>query len=99
MKENTVARLDLVLTNTGRYFLQAVYINGCNVDFEIFDWDGEGGGPHQFLGGGETWEIVEGLPAFGYDPSDLDSFHDARVKLIEAAKLAGIEVPAYAEAA
>jgi hypothetical protein len=93
-----MARLNLVKTDSGNYFLQGTGDRSRNADFSLYDWDGEGGDPFA-LASGETWEIVEGTPTVEYDPDDSDSFWSAQMEIVEAAKRKGIEVPDYAEGA
>lgn len=91
-----MAKLNLVKTDSGNYFLQGRGDKSRNADFKLFDWDGEGGDPFA-LASGETWEIVEGTPTIEYDADDSDSFWSAQAQIVKAAKRQGIEVPDYAE--
>lgn len=94
-----MATLNLVKTDKGHYFLQGTGDPSRNADFSLYDWDGEGGDPFS-MASGQTWEIVE-LPGIEdgieYDVEDQDSFWEAQTQIIEAAELAGIEVPGYAK--
>lgn len=91
-----MAKLNLVKTEAGRYFLQGRGDKSRNADFTLYDWDGEGGDPFA-LASGQRWKIVEGTPTVEYDPANSDSWWSARAKIIKAAKRKGIEVPDYAE--
>lgn len=90
-----MAKLNLVKTDRGKYFLQGRGHHSRNADFSLFDWDGEGGDPFA-MAPGEKWEIVPGTPSVSYDPKDSDSFWVAQAEIVKAAKHLGIEVPDYA---
>lgn len=90
-----MAKLNLVKTESGNYFLQGRGDCSRNADFKLFDWDGEGGDPFS-MASGETWEIVDDTPTVEYDPKDSDSFWTAQAEIVEAAKRKGIQVPDYA---
>lgn len=107
-----MAILNLVKTGRGDYYLQGTGDPSRNADFSIYDWDGEGGDPFQFVSG-EKWEIVK-LPGLSqivhtdegdsvvqygveYDADDTDSFWSAQAEIVKAAVSAGIDVPDYAK--
>lgn len=91
-----MARLNLVKTDDGQYFLQGTGDPCRTTDFKLFDWDGEGGDPFA-VAPGRRWAIVDGTPTVEYDPEDCDSWWNAQAEIVNAAKRLGIEVPSYAE--
>ena len=87
-----MATLTLVQTSSGKMLLQGAGDPSHNADFSLFDLDGEGGNPFS-LASGESWEIVEAIPAQEYDADDTDSFWTAQQAILRAAKATNCENP------
>jgi hypothetical protein len=89
-----MATLKLVKTDGGECLLQGTGDSSNNADFslyDLYDLDGEGGDP--FAWANQEWEIVPGILSADYDADDSDTFWEAREKVLDSVRKAGIPLP------